>query len=121
MSEKDKAIEILMGVVNDDVHKVYEKHISDNFVHHNPYFKSDKASLLAGMVKSNEHHPNKVVTTKNVITELPFVVILSHVRITDDLEAAITHIFRFENGKVSELWDISQMIPADMVNEKGMF
>jgi len=34
---------------------------------------------------------------------------------------AVVHIFRFENSKIVELWDVGQEIPQDSPNENGMF
>ena len=34
---------------------------------------------------------------------------------------AVVHIFRFEQDRVAELWDLGQPIAADSPNENGMF
>jgi predicted SnoaL-like aldol condensation-catalyzing enzyme len=34
---------------------------------------------------------------------------------------ALAHIFRFENGRIAELWDIAQPAPSDSPNQNGMF
>jgi len=34
---------------------------------------------------------------------------------------AVVHIFRFENGKVVELWDLGQQMIKDSPNENGLF
>jgi predicted SnoaL-like aldol condensation-catalyzing enzyme len=34
---------------------------------------------------------------------------------------AVVHIFRFENGKIAELWDVGQAVPDGAVNEHSMF
>ena len=34
---------------------------------------------------------------------------------------AVVHIFRFEGGRIAELWDLGMPIPEDSVNENGMF
>jgi predicted SnoaL-like aldol condensation-catalyzing enzyme len=34
---------------------------------------------------------------------------------------AVAHIFRFEDGRIAELWDLAQEIPENMANELGMF
>ena len=121
MTEKEIAITFLQCAVTNEVNDVYDKYIAEGFIHHNPHYKSDKNSLLEGMVESNRVHPNKKITIKNVVAELPYVVVFSHVLVTEGVEAALVHTFKFENGKVVELWDIAQPVPNDMVNEKGMF
>ena len=37
------------------------------------------------------------------------------------VEIAVVHILRFEGGKIVEMWDIGQEIPADSPNALGMF
>lgn len=39
----------------------------------------------------------------------------------EDLGRAVVHIFRFQDNKIVELWDIGQPIPEDSPNENGMF
>jgi predicted SnoaL-like aldol condensation-catalyzing enzyme len=34
---------------------------------------------------------------------------------------AVVHLFRFEAGKIAELWDVGQAQPEQMVNQIGMF
>ena len=121
MSEKDIASAFLMDVVTDKVKEAYRQYVADDFVHHNQYYKSDKDSLLAGMIESNEKFPNKKLTIHRIITELPYVVIHAHVCLSHEMEASLIHIFRFADGKIAEIWEASQMIDKNMINEKGVF
>jgi predicted SnoaL-like aldol condensation-catalyzing enzyme len=34
---------------------------------------------------------------------------------------AVVHIFRFEQGRIAELWDLGQPISKDSPNKNGMF
>lgn len=36
-------------------------------------------------------------------------------------DIAVVHIFRFEQGRIAEAWDIAQVAPEKVVNENGMF
>lgn len=47
---------------------------------------------------------------------------LSHVKQhPSGLGGAVVHIFRFEKGKIAELWDLGQEIMANSANENGVF
>jgi predicted SnoaL-like aldol condensation-catalyzing enzyme len=74
-------------------------------------------------MKANaQQNPNKVLEVKRVIVEGELVVTHSHVRQSPEaLGAAVVHIFRFEEGKIVELWDLGQPIPEKSLNENGMF
>jgi predicted SnoaL-like aldol condensation-catalyzing enzyme len=59
---------------------------------------------------------------KRVIAEGEFVVTHSHVRQRPgDLGAAVVHIFRFEEGRIVELWDLGQPVSEESPNGYGMF
>lgn len=50
------------------------------------------------------------------------VAVHSHVRQKPgDLGAAVVHIFRFEKGRIVELWDLGQPVPEKSPNQYGMF
>lgn len=49
-------------------------------------------------------------------------VVHDHVRNTPgDLGFAVIHIFRFENSRIVELWDLGQPLPEETPNQYGMF
>ncbi len=77
---------------------------------------------MAGMEENARQNPNKVLEIKRVIAEGGLVVVHSHVRQKpDDLGAVLVHIFRFEKGRIVELWDIGQPVPDKSPNQYGMF
>lgn len=119
--EKDIAKAFIEGVVTDKIREIYDLYTLPNFIHHNGFFYGDRESLLEGMEKSNEVFPNKKVTVKLAVAEPPFVTLLSHVQLSLDKEVAVVHIYRFEGEKIAELWDISQEIPPNLLNENGVF
>jgi predicted SnoaL-like aldol condensation-catalyzing enzyme len=34
---------------------------------------------------------------------------------------AVVDIFRIEDGRIAEHWDVAQVVPADSANSNGMF
>ena len=121
-SNKEIAVAFLKMASSGNVREAYSKYVSAGFRHHNPFFKGSAESLMAGMEENARQNPNKVLEVKRVIAEDEFVVIHSHVRQNPaDRGAAVVHIFRFENGKIVELWDLGQPVPEKSLNENGMF
>ena len=119
--QKDIAKAFLQGIITDKVQEVYDLYTSPNFKHHNGFYRGDRESLLEGMIHSNTVFPNKNLTIKLAVSEPPYVTLLSSVKITDDKEVAVVHIYSFEGEKIAEMWDISQEVPENSPNENGVF
>jgi predicted SnoaL-like aldol condensation-catalyzing enzyme len=121
-THKEAAIEFLRLVASNKVREAYDKHVAPGFRHHNAFFRGDAASLMAGMEQNAAQHPDKVLVVKGALQEADRVAVLSHVRQDPKARgAAVVHIFRFEGGRIVELWDVGQPIPEPLVNENGMF
>jgi len=104
------------------IREAYDRHVSADFRHHNPFCRGDRESLLRAMEENEAGHPNKQLEIEIMLEDGPMVMACSHVRQKpDDLGAAIVHIFRFEDGLIVELWDVGQAIPPESPNENGMF
>ena len=121
-SNTNAAVSFLKLASSGNVSEAYSKFVGEGFRHHNPYFAGSAEALQAGMEENASQNPNKVLDVKRVIAEGDVVVTHSHVRQKpDDLGAAVVHIFRFESGKIVELWDLGQAVPDESPNENGMF
>jgi predicted SnoaL-like aldol condensation-catalyzing enzyme len=119
---KANAIAFLKMAAGGEISEAYLKFVASSFKHHNQFFEGSAESLQAGMQDNARTNPNKVFEVKRVIAEGDFVVTHSHVQQKPgDLGAAVVHIFRFENGKIVELWDLGQAIIENSPNQYGMF
>jgi predicted SnoaL-like aldol condensation-catalyzing enzyme len=102
--------------------EAFEKFVADGFRHHNPFFKGDAESLRAGMKENHLQFPQKTLRIERDVQEGDLVVLHSRVKMSPEHPVvAVVHIFRFENGKIVELWDLGQAQPENMLNEHGMF
>ncbi|WP_270181079.1 nuclear transport factor 2 family protein [Alkalihalobacillus sp. CinArs1] len=121
-SNKEKAVSLLEHVVAGEVRVAFDKYIAEDFIHHNPYFKGDRESLMAAMQENDEAAPDKVFDVKHVVEDGDVVAVHSHIKQhPEDLGAAVVHLFRFQDGLVVEAWDIGQAVPEDSPNENGVF
>jgi predicted SnoaL-like aldol condensation-catalyzing enzyme len=74
------------------------------------------------MKENYRQFPDKHITIKHAMGEGDMVAVHSHVVLkTGDLGVATLHLFRFEDGKIVELWDFGQPIQADSPNSDGPF
>ncbi len=119
---KDTAVDFLMQIVAGDVRGAYEQHVGDGFRHHNPYFAGDAHSLREGMEEDEARNPGKKLEVQVALQEGNFVAVHSRLRRgSTEPDIAVVHIFRFEDGRIVELWDIAQVAPTQIVNKNGMF
>ncbi|PYO28819.1 MAG: hypothetical protein DMD86_15735 [Candidatus Rokuibacteriota bacterium] len=69
-----------------------------------------------------EKFPNAKSEIKRVFADADYVILHVHsVREPGARGSAIVDIFKLENGKVVEHWDVVQSIPEKAANQNGMF
>jgi predicted SnoaL-like aldol condensation-catalyzing enzyme len=90
--------------------------------HHNPYFPAGMPALLDAMVSAATQAPERSSTVHRVIGEGDHVAVHSHVRPHPGHAGfAVVHLFRFEEDRIVELWDVGQPVPEQNPNDDGMF
>ena len=117
----EAATAFLGMVVQGKVQAAYDQFVGGHFRHHNPYFPGDRQSLLLAMQQSAEREPNKSFDVQRIVASGDHVVVHSRLTRHDGSEYAVVHIFRFEHGRIVELWDLAQAVPEDSPNQFGMF
>lgn len=119
---KQMASDFLLLASKGKAREAFNKYVGNAFKHHNIYFKGDGESLMPAMEDNAKKNPDKVFEIKRALQEGDLVTIHSHVRQKPgDPGAAVVHLFRFENDKIAELWDLGQPVPLETVNENGIF
>jgi predicted SnoaL-like aldol condensation-catalyzing enzyme len=122
MSTKENAVSFLKLAASGNVQEAYARFVASNFIHHNQYFKGDRESLMRAMEEARKASPNKSIEVKQVFEDGNYVI--THSLVTransEDMTIAVVHIFRFENDKVVELWDLGQPVQKDSPNENGI-
>jgi predicted SnoaL-like aldol condensation-catalyzing enzyme len=119
---RQAAVAFLQSIIAGKIREAYRAHVAPNFKHHNPYFKGDADSLMAGMLEDDAKHPGKQFEVKQVLEDGDRVAVHSFLRHTPGTPGmAVLHIFRFEGDKVVELWDMGMPLPEHSPNENGAF
>jgi predicted SnoaL-like aldol condensation-catalyzing enzyme len=121
-SHREIAIDFLTRAARGGARDAMRRYASPDFVHHNPWFAPDAESLASAMDANARENPQKELHIQRTIAEGPLVVVHSSVQHGPDQQpAAVVHIFRFDDGRIQELWDIGQEMPPDSPNTAGMF
>ncbi|MFE7796167.1 ester cyclase [Nocardia sp. NPDC057440] len=96
--------------------------IGDRYVQHNPEIADGLEGLLTRLTHLKETFPALRVEVKRLVAEGDYVSAQVHgVREPGQRGLAIMDIFRLDGGKLVEHWDVIQPIPAESVNQNGMF
>lgn len=122
MQSSDIVTTFLKMCAAGEVRAAYARFVAPEFVHHNPWFASDRQSLLEAMEEASVSEPNRSFEPRQVVDGGDRVAVLSHLRRADGVtEYAVVHIARLRDGKIVELWDLGQDVPKDSPNALGMF
>ncbi len=121
-SRKEIAASFLKLAASGRAREAFSRYVHPRFMHHNPYFKGDGDSLLAGMETSALEFPKRVFEVVRVVEEGELVVVHARVFLKPEMpEFALMHIFRFEGDLIIEEWEAAQEVPVQSPNENGMF
>src|SRR5258706_5474799 len=106
-TRKDVAVSFLRQSASGRVREAYDKHLSQSFRHHNPFFAGNAAALMAGMEENARQNPGKQLEVLHALEDSDLVAVHSHDRQKpDDRGAAVVHLFRFQADRIVLLFDI---------------
>lgn len=98
------------------------KYIGPTYRQHNPMAPDGPDAFVAFVREFTKTFPSLRVDFKREIAENDLVALHSHmVRKPDDRGLAVVDLFRLENGKVVEHWDVIQEVPEKSANNNSMF
>ena len=98
------------------------KYLGARYTQHNPVAADGPEGLKAFIAFLKDKFPNNRSEIKRIFADGDYVIVHVHaVREPDTRGNAIIDIFRLENGKVVEHWDVIQPIPEKAANDNGMF
>lgn len=96
--------------------------MGDRYVQHNPNAADGPEGFRKFIGFLKEKFPNSKSEIKRALVDGDFVILHVHaVREPGTRGNAIIDIFKLENGKIIEHWDVVQPIPENPANNNGMF
>jgi predicted SnoaL-like aldol condensation-catalyzing enzyme len=106
-------------------HKVaeaFKTYVGASYKQHNPLVPDGIEPSVAFLSRRFETNPQAINEIKRVIADGDLIAVHVHSRSNDaDRGRAIVDIFRVENGKIVEHWDVIQPVPENAQNGNTMF
>lgn len=111
-----------MLFVQHKVDQAIDTYFAPTYIQHNPMAASG-AEPVRGFFKSfYAGNPQATVVIKRTLADGDLVAIHYNMKMKpDDRGYAVVDIFRIENGKIAEHWDVAQPVPEKSANTNGMF
>jgi predicted SnoaL-like aldol condensation-catalyzing enzyme len=123
--EKNKALVVKfyeMAFVDRRGVEAAELYLSEDYIQHNPYTATGRQAFIDYVLSSSKEKPNANSDIKRVIAEGDLVVVHVHDTLNKlDRGSAVVDIFRVENDKIVEHWDVIQAIPEKDYSGNTMF
>jgi predicted SnoaL-like aldol condensation-catalyzing enzyme len=123
VSPNREIVEQFLGLINQEhrVREAFEKFTDETYIQHNPQCKNgrdDAITLIEGMVLL----PGFNASVKHVVAEGDLVTVHMHVELGGGRpDLAVMDLWRIENGKIAEHWDVIQEVPATTISGNAMF
>ena len=111
--------------------KALREYVGDYYRQHNPMVPDGKEAFVEFVKTRIKQNPNRKVDLKKVIAEGDYVVLhVHHIFAEGDEDTnfapygtAGVDMFRLENGRIVEHWDVLQFVPdpSESANDNTMF
>jgi predicted SnoaL-like aldol condensation-catalyzing enzyme len=97
-------------------------YVGDTYRQHNPHVEDGPEAFIVYVKVVSKRNPHRHREIKRMIAEGDMVVVHSHVKLdSGDRGRAVVDIFRLEEGKIVEHWDVAQPVPEESANPNTMF
>jgi predicted SnoaL-like aldol condensation-catalyzing enzyme len=121
-ANKKTVIEFYDAAINKKDFAAASKFMGPRYVQHNPHAADGPEGLKAFLGFLREKFPDYHSEIKHAFADGDYVILHVHSAATPGARGdAIVDIFKLENGKVVEHWDVIQEIPEKPANSNTMF
>jgi len=119
---KKNVVEFYEKALNQKDFEAASRYLGPRYTQHNPAAADGPEGLKAFIQFLRDKFPNSRSEIKRVFADGDYVIVHVHaIREPGTRGRAIIDIFKLENGKVVEHWDVAQEIPEKAANPNGMF
>ena len=119
---KKAVVEFYDKAINQKDFEAASKYLGSHYTQHNPNAADGPEGLKAFLQFLKEKFPASRSEIKRVLADGDYVILHVHaVREPGTRGNAIIDMFKLENGRIVEHWDVVQPIPEKAANTNGMF
>ncbi len=119
-SNKKMVMEFYQQLFGDKNPDAILKYLKEDYIQHNPILPDGRDTLCKSVKIWFKNAPKEKVDFQRVIADGDLVVL--HIRSKmGNKTRAIVDIFRIEDGKIAEHWDVIQEVPEKSANNHPMF
>jgi predicted SnoaL-like aldol condensation-catalyzing enzyme len=121
-ANKQTVLDFYEAAINQKDFQTASQYMGDRYIQHNPMAADGHEGLEGFLAYLRANYPDARSEIKRVFAEGDFVILHAHaVRAPGERGSAIVDIFRLDDGKVVEHWDVIQPIPEQPANDNSMF
>lgn len=104
------------------VREAFESWVHPDYIQHKATLPDGREAVIGFLENLLERFPERTFTIHRIISSDDLVVVHYHTQATpEDLGLAIVDIFRVEDCRMVEHWDVVQAVPAESANDNTMF
>ncbi|HEX2608223.1 MAG TPA: ester cyclase [Flavisolibacter sp.] len=97
-----------------------DKYLGDTYIQHNPVLADGKEALRKGVTEWFKGLPKEKIDIRHLNAEGDLVYL--HTKAVENgATVSVIDIFRIDNGRIVEHWDVIQPVPAKSANPHPMF
>ena len=119
---KKLVVDFYEKAINQKDFEAASKYLGQRYLQHNQHAADGAEGLKSFLVFLKDKYPKSHSDIRRVFADGDFVILQVHaVRDPGTRGMAVVDIFRLENGKVVEHWDVHEDIIDKPANQNGMF
>ncbi|MDB5011799.1 MAG: hypothetical protein JWQ25_1 [Daejeonella sp.] len=118
---KKMVVEFYQKLFGDNDISIIDQYIAEDYIQHNPYVADGRKALKDALTQWLANAPKKKIDFQRVAADGDLVFLHIKSEGQGGKKVSLVDIFKVQNGKIVEHWDVMQEVPEKAANEHPMF